>query len=599
MDAKLRRAFILHWLAREPWLTSTQLSDMTGEANIKLMLHYLHDVAESGWVQKVNIGEPMLPSEYVYALTDAGMRELARVEGVSCGALSRRYRINESVLLSVFNRLPFIYEVRQHLLCPLKASSRQFADVQLRVWSWRRHLKHHFQFKGWHSATRYHLQPDAYGVLVSRGRAFPFFVWWDPHGAAPPDVERRRLTLFYQARDSGQLPFDWLHFPALVIVAASPRRATEYRVMLQEFGERRGASALLNAFIVEVERLRATGPLAPIWIQAGRGEQRVGFLQGAPYLSEQDYLRAFQREQWAEVQWATQLRFDAPNPRPARLLGVELTKLNDAAQTLAQRMSLANLKLKPHEKDVLKWIGGQGAVLPSHVRRYYAREGETVRSWLARLKRYGLLVELHPPADITAQTLYALSDDGLTLMALKENQPVEHYGNLYRVRLPRTSSAHGIQPTDAPPPDEQPVFTWRLLRHRLEVAERMLAFAEAARAETRSRRSKQSLEVWEGETRAAIEWRSQQTRHRLYPDAYGLYRIGDERIGFWLEADRSHYKLRSDTQAWYTFTRKVRAYYAYFKHLWLLGLSANFPTLLVVTSTLARMRSLRHIFVET
>ncbi len=442
------------------------------------------------------------------------------------------------------------------------------------------------------------MQPDAYGVLVSRGRTFPFFVLWDYRAAAPAEVERRRLALFYQARDSGQLPFDWLHFPALVIVASTTRRATEYRAMLQEFGERRGASAILPSFVVERERLIASGPLSPIWTQAGRGVERVGFLQGAPFFSEQDYLRAFRRVQWSDVEWATRLNFDAPNPPPEPLLGVAFSQLDGAAQHPPQRIALANLKLKPHEKEVLQWMAGQGAVLPSHLRRYFARESETVRSWLARLKRYGLIIELHPPIEITAQTLYVLSDDGLRLMALKENQPTRRYSRRYRVRV-QPSQSKGDASSAQTQPDEQPVFTWRFLRHQLEVAEQMLAFTEAARVETRSRRSKQALEVWEGELRAAIEWRSAGQVHRLRPDGYGVYRIGDERVGFWLEVDRSHYTLRSHLQIGYTFARKARAYFTYFKHLGLLGLNARFPTLLVVTSTPARLNSLRHIFVET
>lgn len=156
MKATFRRALMLHWLAREPWLTSTQLGVLTGEANLKLLLHYLHDLSETGWVQRVNIGEPDLPSAHVYALTDAGLRELARLEGMTCVALSQQYLLNETTLLNTFNRLPFFFDVRQYLLCPLVASQHQYPHVQLRIWSWRRHLAeaHQFKFKGWYGTTR-------------------------------------------------------------------------------------------------------------------------------------------------------------------------------------------------------------------------------------------------------------------------------------------------------------------------------------------------------------------------------------------------------------------------------------------------------------
>ncbi len=591
MKSSFRRALLLHCLAREPWLTTRQLSIVCDEPNLKLLSLYLHELIETSWVQRANLGEPELPSEYVYALTNAGLRELARVEGRTCFDVSEHYGLTETTMLNMFNRLPFVFDLREYLLCPLMTSQRQYAHVHLRVWSWRRQLKQQFKFRGWYGTRQQQVQPDAYGVLVSRERAFPFFVLWDYRGASPPEAERRRLALFYQARDSGQLPFDWLYFPALVIIAATARRATEYRVLLQAIGERRGASAILPSFVVERERLIAAGPLAPIWTQAGHGAQRVGFLQGAPCMSEADYLHVFGCAQWTETAWASRLRFDTANPPAQSVLGVELSRLQRSASRPAQRVALANLRLKPHEKAVLTWMAGQGAVLPSHLRRYFAREGETVRSWLARLKRYKLIVELQPPSEITAQPLYVLSDDGLRFMALKENQATRRYRRRYGVRV----AANELAPKD----ETQPVYTWRLLRHQLLIAERMLAFAEAARVETRGRRSKQSLNVWEGELRSAIEWRSAGQAHRLRPDAYGVYRIGDERIGFWLEVDRTHYKLRTHSQSGYTFARKARAYLSYFKHVWLLGLHVGFPTLLILTSTPSRMNSVRHIFVES
>ena len=127
----------------------------------------------------------------------------------------------------------------------------------------------------------------------------------------------------------------------------------------------------------------------------------------------------------------------------------------------------------------------------------------------------------------------------------------------------------------------------------------MLAFAEAARAETRSRRSKQSLEGWDGEARAAITWRDGRHVRRVRPDAQGVYRIGTESIRFWLEVDRSRKSLHSATRAWYSFEQKVSAYYTYFNYLKRLGLNAGFPTLLIITTTLGRVRSLRRLLVET
>jgi DNA-binding PadR family transcriptional regulator len=593
MKLALRRASMLRWMAREPWLTAEQLAALMHD-ELKTTLNGLRVLGQQGCVQRANIGESGLPSANVYALADNGLQELARVEGRSCGATSLHYGLSASVLLNTFNRLPFIWSVRQYLLRPLTSARRANPPLRLTVWSWRRRVRNFFVFNRRNSARHGYLPADAYGVLVSHGDAYPFFVIWDHQGTAPPETERQRLAMFYRARDSGDLPLDWLHFPALFIIASSRRRAVEYRALLLQFGERYGESALLPAFVAEKRFLAASGPLALIWTRPGHGEQRVGCLVDAPHLPEKEYLRAFGREQWSETRWAEVLKSDSETPRRTTLLGAELNSLNDqTATTLPQRLALANLRLQPHEKDVLKWLGAQGAVLTSHVRRYFAREGETVRVWLARLMRYGLIAELTPPAEITTQKLYALTDAGLTWMALKENQPPERYRRQYRLWRP------AAPPTEPDASSGASAYTWRLLRHHLEVAERMLAFAEAARAETRSRRSKQSLEVWDGEARAAIVWRDGRHIRRLRPDAHGVYCIGTESVRFWLEVDRSRCRLHSATRAWYSFEQKVSAYYTYFNYLKRLGLNVGFPTLLIITTTLGRVRSLRRLLVET
>ena len=215
---------------------------------------YLGELKAKGWVQSLAPREPELPRELVYALTDEGLRELARVKGRSVAEMAGRYKVSRAMLISSLNDLPHHWRMREHLLCKLAA---HFGGLQVE-WCWPRHFGQTFVFKDFSDRTC-RLRPDCYGMLTSNGRCYPFFVLWD-EGLTPMLLERRRVQPYEKAQVIDRWGFTFWTFPWLGIVASSPARAQQYRERLRAM-----YSSSLLVFVTDQVTLRQSHPGAPIW----------------------------------------------------------------------------------------------------------------------------------------------------------------------------------------------------------------------------------------------------------------------------------------------------------------------------------------------
>ncbi len=173
-----RQRLMLRWLARDPWLTSAQMGAVLG-CKPDSATTYLAELKAKGWVQSLAPHEPELPRALVYALTDEGLREMARVKRRTVAEMAAHYKCSRATHIRIHNDLPHHWRIREILLCKLAA---HFGGLNVE-WCWPRHFGKIFHFRDYNDkACR--LRPDCYGLITCKNKplkAIPAKARGDPH----------------------------------------------------------------------------------------------------------------------------------------------------------------------------------------------------------------------------------------------------------------------------------------------------------------------------------------------------------------------------------------------------------------------------------
>ncbi len=595
-----RQRLMLRWLARDPWLTSAQMAAVLG-CKPASAATYLGELKAKGWVQSLAPREHELPREQVYALTDEGLREMARVKNRSVAEMAARYKCARAALIRILNDLPHHWRIREIVLCKLAS---HFGGLNVE-WCWPRHFGQTFAFRDYNEKSS-RLRPDCYGLVTFKERCYPFFLLWDD-GLFPMQLERRRIRPFEKAQPFDHFGFDFWTFPSVVIVAHNPARAQQYRERL-----RSAYNSSLRVFVSDQVTLSRAHPRAPIWWRGLENtsfgqrdeDERARLLEGAYGIPVNEYRLNIG---WDDPTWLETADLSALPPAPQRVIGPPLGRLRHRStgqpRTGGKHQLLKPLAcfrlalcLSPQEKQTLRMIGALRVLTLDQLARFFDTSIERCRRWLTHLTRLGLVLELETPARCflpAHQKLYVLSRAGLDLTARQCHQPLKRFRLYFQVML----FADGTR-----------LLHERLVPHQLECVERMLALHEAARATSGSGEMAHTLCHWSGERSAILVWKSErydryghQLLDKLRPDAYGVYAIGTNLEEFWMEVDRGKQMFRSSQwveAGHYSFATKVRAYFAYVKRLQWLDMRPPRPMLLVITKYQRRATELRRVFVE-
>ena len=523
----LTEAWLLRWLAREPWLTAKQQSSLCGIEKETARRH-IFSLERAGLVQRVLPTDPELPRDLFYALTNEGLRELARIEGRTAKTTRKRYDARSVALLRALNRLPFLFQVREYFLGALVA--RLHGGQQLAVWNWwlnNKPLRKYYSTIPQGGLLAQPLACHAYGVYVSALRAevaAPFFLVWDS-GLTRLKAERQRIGAFYAARYGLRDKIAPAHFPSLVIVAASERRETEFVTMVEELSRLRGGwEGVLPAFVTTVERLKRVHPWAAVWRRPDHPLARVGFLQDAPSMPAVRYLENFGVAQWFNPRWEESLDFKRRKQKWMNALGEDLAQRfapdgsteHQAGRPLLDRLTRANLETPSFDKQLLCWIASHRLATVSILLGFHPRESDGVRQALSRLQRCGLIQQIEPPAQwVVEEALFVLTLDGIEFCARRANVSVRRYRRLHYVTFP-AAGAEAARVRGF----------WTQMEHHIFVAEYMLRFATSARQRRQQRHSKQRLAHWDGRKTMGVSFRWRNQMFHFYPDVYALYEIG-------------------------------------------------------------------------
>ncbi|MBU0490431.1 MAG: replication-relaxation family protein, partial [Chloroflexi bacterium] len=329
----------LTWLAAWPWLSSAQLAILLDQAG-ETVQRRLCRAVEQGEAQALVQFRPALPNETLYALTDAGIVQLARAVGVQPRALARRYDLSPQTSYAVLNDQDHVYRVRS-LILGLVQLARQRGDQVTTGRTWPQ-----VPFKrGSRNRT---FGADAYVVYQHGTGCYPFFLLYDRDGQ-PLEVLRNQVGLYLRYRESGDYPGSYYHFPALVAILTDQDRLVELRLRALALGQRWNmlAPRLILTTRAELEGTgQQPGLAGPIW----RAGQAYDAASG---------IRLLQALHEAPV---AQYRFQIPTPslkapqrelgerdfRPVHVLGVPVSaRLQDRQRLKDLYRAINDTKAKP------------------------------------------------------------------------------------------------------------------------------------------------------------------------------------------------------------------------------------------------------------
>jgi len=581
----------LVWLAQHPFLSAHDLAILLDVADDSGVQRRLRRLARDGLIEHVVPSSTVLQPQWLYYLTDAGLRHTAQMDGSDPAAFAQRWRGTEAGMLRRLARLEHLVYARG-LLLDLLASLRaeMHAGLALRAWQvWPVRWSYM-----WHDRP-HGLLLDGAGVIsrpTAAGPAWSSFVVLfdsDPHVAA--EAVRPRLRALLRAAQSSWLAHltSGTSFPTVLLVTHGERRAQIIRSLAAEIAHNE-ALTMPDILTADAADMESPGPLAALWQDAwGRQESLLAALpvhpQPAPELVDP-------AEPW-EPEDEGQKEDDEEPPR-ARLLvrgGFSARAAGVGIPENAGERALVSLALRPREVCALQQIATQPLLLAAHLAELTGATALGISRTLTTLERHGLidwdLPTLHA---VPTNRRYFCTPPGLHLLAarvgLSPATYADYTGSVAGELVARATTLQtaGPFPRKGRLAGTRLVWLQRYLEHTVGLQEVYLAFVRAAQAHT-----DHALDLWRGEWALAHHFEYSGAWHTLRPDAAGVYRAGSETLSFYLEFDRGTAVLGDIYEKLDTY-RAYRASGLYTRDRALCPL--HFPTLLVLTTGEERLRNI-------
>jgi len=550
---------ILHWLTSYPLMSARQLAvgldlDL---GSIKGYLRHLTD--ELGFLERLPCADPALRKGLkAYFPTDEGIRALAQAQGLSNVQCARRYNLTEGRPHRIINSLPYYYGLRTFVVRLGEAAHRHGHKVAL--------FEEEPIFRFTRGGREGRFRPDAFAVYRARDAAYPFILLWDA-GYGQVSHFRGTVDRLHDLREADRYPFpaEYRRFPAVAVVTTDHWRLLEWQRMfrLSAIGRR---SADVQLYLTLRCHLRP-GPegeewnfFRPVWFD-GSG-QRVPLLSGAPSFRWEDY-RAFLERRFLAV--------EAPR-RTRKILGAPLLAQAQAWRGLVgpaneEEIALVNLALRRREKEVLLWIGDHPLLSVRLLATFTGNRESAIGRDISRLTGLGLIERSEPPDGFQDEAMYLLTEQGVRWLVKRR-----------RVKR-RTLLLHHWQET----------VRWMLVhfRHTRALYDCMAILATSGFATEPPGLC--GLHLWESEFRKNRRYEYRGLRRLFTPDAYGIFRLRDRGYSFFLEIDM-------DTVYGRLLERKAESYYIYRRSREFVEHGFAFPSVLVITRTLARARGVLSTF---
>ena len=551
---------ILHWLISYPLMSAYQLAVGLGLDwdSVKGYLRHLTD--ELDFLEPLPCADPGLrKGVQAYIPTDEGIRALAQAEGLSSVQSVRGRRLTKGRLYKIVNSLPIYYGLRTFMVRLGEAARRHGHKVAL--------FEEEPLFRFTRGGRDARFRPDAFSIYRAGDAAYPFILLWDA-GYGRVSHFRGRVDRLHDLREADRYPFpaEYRCFPAVAMVTTDHWRLLEWQRMFRLSAIRR-RSADVHLYLTLRRDLRP-GPegeewnfFRPVWVD-GAG-QRVPFLNRAPSFPWEEY-RTFREGRLSSA--------EIPRRSRRKILGDPLVERAQALRSLFPRageeeIALVNLALRRREKEVLLWIGDHPLLSVPLLALFMGNRESTIQRDIPHLTKLGLIERAEPPEGFQGEAMYLLTDRGVRWLVKRRR---ERY---------RTFLLHHWQRT----------VRWMLtcFQHTRALYECMAIFA--APGLTGGPPGSCGLHLWESEFRKNRRYAYRGFKRVFAPDAYGIFRLGDRGYRFFLEVDM-------DTVHGRSLERKAESYYIFRRSREFVEHGFAFPSVLVVTTTLGRARSILSTF---
>ncbi len=513
---------ILLLLARLPLLSERvmeRLGGLHGGASVYRSLEQIHD---RGLVAAIAPALRPGHSPRLYYLTDLGLATVALDQGVEPGHLARRNRLRGSDLIDLLPGLPQLLAC--HELLAAVAASRPGSPNLL---AWERPWRCHFQRPAFRTLTRVEL--PAYAALSWEGETGAFLLVPDlatfPLRAYRTALDR--LLLLRSAR-SGQ-------FPTLVVATRDRRRATAWRLMLEDSG-----------------RARFDAPLpacVATWRDLAEGLGELTRFAGSAQLSVEALSDHIKLEPLGPRR---------PGGSLPRLVGAVFSTYS-AARGSNNTLGSPVIELSGTDRALLDMVGRHPFQTPERLATVLGWQARWARQRRNRLLALGLMRLLGSEevgADPGALELAELTERGLAMVAAQQGLSV--------AAAVRHNGLAGGGPANPIGSRRQLVAN---LSHTLGADGIFVHLIGTAK--------KVALP---GSDDGLVEWRNAAACSRRYlrPDGYGIYRHEGLLYGFFLEYDHGTMSARD-------YLQKFAAYFEYLTGGRFTADYDGFPTILVVT----------------
>jgi len=555
----------LEALRDHPFLSRRQLELYLGCSG-RTARRYLLDLAQRGWIQRVNGHQPWMHTRSLATLTPTGIEALARDAGIPADVSARQTTAWQARLDHLALLLERVFQLRTVFLWLQRPAT---------AWNWRA-FTWDVEVEKLFSAKNKTFSIPFHGAALLRrtdGRWAFIVVEFDTR-RTPVQKERERWVRFVLAQDDARY---WAKdkeelFPILVLIAQDEFRLQDYYSLLRSVAlarqlplPRAYLTTLSEALTLRKDMMR------PIWHStiSGRRTSLLFDTEGIPTPLPSD------------VPWR---KIESANNKT--IASIFLTRAALAKETAVQQknhktvndLATLALTLEPLERRLLDEIANHPLLTAEELGLVLRLSQWRIKVGLRRLIQANLIASYVPPADESTPTIHAsspteetvaephhlLATDGVRYLAL-----ISGFGASVKRYMRARGWGNGF---------EGLVHHWQ---HTHEGNAFFLQLAQIAR-------KREHKLVWLSELESRLYYDYGRRRHSFLPDGRGTYVVARERYEFALEIDRSR-----ASQA--KLTRKLNEYLACVNSNVLRGEGIELLRLLIVTNSWERAETIRRI----
>ena len=456
--------------------------------------------------------------------------------------------------------LEFLLESGYHLgLRRFLLALRQKAQAQGDSLYWELGIRRRFV----HGGKAHLLTPDALGLLRQGDNVRPFLLVWD-RVAKPVWLWRATMERYTMAATT----LGSYCFPAVLWLAATPRREGEMRNALADVCRRRGGAGSFY-----------TAPLGlagPNWQPVAGGERREILDILTSWSEIPSWLITGQNrgDEESREQATPEEGHRGRRKRAIRILGEiphsdgrqsgarQSGARQSGARPLPETPSLEDLvrmalALSPAEKELLWNVGGRPLLRLTDLALLQGVSRGEMAGRVERLEDYGLVTRLSlERIDVATRHRFALAPGGTVLLAAMRGETAGaflRHGKVWDVAPDMVESRRPRLERELP--------------HTLAVRDFFLILLALAREKPQD----YELRLWDSEGESTRDFRLGGRQHHLRPDGYGEFRVGPAVYSFFLEIDRGTIAIQTASTGRSDYRKKFRGYFAYRRLLRSLG----------------------------